>query len=109
MREIVTRSQVDRLGQIWSQVAVSKAGPEGSWSKAGCRLREVRIRPVEGNAVLVFWFGGMAFDLQPSGEQVKNSVTLRQAKLVASDGSQIGLDSRGQNPDKTFWRPRFPC
>src|SRR5258708_38245796 len=31
------------------------------------------IRPVQGNAALVLWFGGMAFDPQPRGEQVKGS------------------------------------
>jgi hypothetical protein len=62
------------------------------------------IRLVDGNAALALWFGGMAFDPQPSAEQVKDSVTFRQAKVVASDGTEIGLDSRGQKPDRTLWR-----
>jgi hypothetical protein len=52
----------------------------------------------------VLWFGGMAFDPQPRGEQVKSSVTFRQSKLVGSDGTQRGLDSRGQKTDTTRWR-----
>jgi hypothetical protein len=62
------------------------------------------IRPVQGNAALVLWFGGMAFSPQPKGEQVTRSVTFRQAKVIESDGTEIGLDSRGQNPDTTAWR-----
>jgi hypothetical protein len=62
------------------------------------------IRPVQGDAVLVLWFGGMAFSPQPKGEQVQHSVTSSQATVIASDGTEIGLDSRGQNPDTTAWR-----
>ena len=62
------------------------------------------IRPVQGNAALVLWFGGMAFNPQPEAEQVKGSVTFRQAKVVASNGTEIGLDSRGQKTDTTLWR-----
>jgi hypothetical protein len=93
-----------------------------SWGKYGlkfqCPKRGVKIlggkpdvdyvkfvlRPVHGNAALVLWFGGMAFNAQPGGEQTKGSVTFRQAKVVAPDGTEIGLDSRGQKPDTTFWR-----
>ena len=62
------------------------------------------IRPVRGDAALVLWFGGMAFNPEPRGEQVKRSVTFSQAKVVTSDGTEIGLDSRGKNPDTTAWR-----
>ena len=62
------------------------------------------IKPVHGNAALVLWFGGMAFNPQPRGAQVHDSVTFRQSKVVTSNGTEIGLDSRGQKPDMTVWR-----
>ena len=62
------------------------------------------IRPVSGNAALVVWFGGMAFDPQPRGKQVVGSITFKQSKLIGFNGTEIGLDSRGQKPDMTVWR-----
>jgi hypothetical protein len=46
----------------------------------------------------------MAFNPQPRGTQVGGFVTFRQSKVVTSNGTEIGLDSRGQKPDMTTWR-----
>lgn len=99
------------LGQRWI-----------SWGKYGLRFQAPKhglkilggkpdvdyvkfvIKPVDVEAALVLWFGGMAFNPEPRGEQVRRSATFRQAKVVVHDGTEVGLDSRGQYPDATTWR-----
>lgn len=62
------------------------------------------IKPSKHEAALVLWFGPMAFHPDPPGETIRTSASFTQTKLLKPDGTEIGLDSRGDKGDKSIWR-----
>jgi hypothetical protein len=62
------------------------------------------IKPADHDTALVLWFGPYALTPEPKQEQLKSSAEFTQTKVVNSDGTAIGLDTRGKNHDNTTWR-----
>jgi len=95
---------VDQLGKIWLEVPSSKAWLEIVGGKPDVDYVKFVVKPVGEEAALALWFDPTAFNSEPESEKMRQSITFNQEKVVVPDGTAIGLDSRGENPDKTHWR-----